>query len=80
MPTYSPTWAPHVVGTYPERVIDRETGEADPQLVEMVCTICRDTHRVKCTTGAVRQWILRFAANHIHRDPLAPIPKKEVNA
>lgn len=70
--TYSPAWAPHVEGSYPERVVDPETGEAEPQLVRMRCGVCGDEHRVLCSSGAVRQWVLQFAKVHLHRDPLKP--------
>lgn len=77
MQSYSPSWCSHVIGEYPEREVDPETGVAEPQLVRMRCTKCNDTHQVMCSTGAVRQWVLRYATAHAHRDPLGPIPKRQ---
>lgn len=76
MPSYSPPWAQHVVGDYPERVIDPETGLGEPQLIKMRCNTCGETSQYSCTSGAVRQWIGKFAFVHLHRDPLNPtIPR-----
>lgn len=75
--TYSPAWAQHVIGTFPERQVDPETGQAEPQLVRMRCTKCGDQHQVMCSTGAVRQWVLRYATVHLHRDALGPIPPRQ---
>lgn len=75
MPSYSPPWAPHVIGEYPERVIDRETGQAESQLINMSCSKCNDTHQHTCDSGAVRQWILRYASVHLHRDPFTGAPR-----
>lgn len=77
MPVYSPPWATHVVGEYPEREVDPETGQAEAQLVRLRCGQCGGTHQVTCFTGAVRQHVLSFAKVHLHRDGLAPIPKRQ---
>lgn len=70
--TFSPQWAPHIIGRYNKRVIDPETGESDPQIVRIVCGKCNAAYQVKCTTGAVRAWVNRFATVHYHGDPLDP--------
>lgn len=67
--SYTPQWAPHVTGTFPEKVID-EDGQHEPQLVRMSCSICNATHQVTCTSGATRQHIQTFAVVHAHRDPM----------
>lgn len=69
MPSYSPPWAPHVVGTYPDRKFDPETQEWSDQKIEMKCTTCGGTYQFTCTSGAVRQHIQNFAVAHAHRDP-----------
>lgn len=69
---YSPDWAPHVVGTFPSREVDPETGRAEPQLIVMRCGRCFAEHRHHCTTGNVRSWINRFAIVHLHQDILDP--------
>jgi hypothetical protein len=73
--TYSPNWAPHVVGEY-ESAIDPETGRPEPTWVRMQCRTCGARHQVKCTSGSYRTWITKFATVHVHRDPLAPKEKK----
>ena len=70
--SWSPHWAPHVVGTWTPRTVDEETGEVDPSIVRIVCGVCNATHRVDCKTGNVRGWINRFASVHYHADPLDP--------
>jgi len=68
--SWSPAWAPHVVGIY-TREFDSE-GKPEPTIVRMTCTFpgCGATHQHKCESGAPRQWIQWFAQNHLHRDPL----------
>lgn len=70
MPTYSPPWAKHVVGTYPEKSVDPETGEPQEQRIEIVCNECKATWRVDCRSGMVKQHVQNFALSHAHRDPL----------
>lgn len=73
---FRPKWAPHVVGTY-EREVD-EDGKPEPTMVRFCCEVCKETGQHRCDSGAPRQWILRFAINHVHRDALnAPFPKQE---
>lgn len=70
--TWSPEWAPHVVGRWNKRTLDPETGEPEPQMVHMACAQCGATYRVRCTSGAVRSWVNRFANVHFHGNPLDP--------
>ena len=70
MPSWGPQWAKHVEGSYPEREVDPESGAPEPQLIRMTCSICKGTHQVTCTSGAVRQHIGTFARVHLHREPL----------
>lgn len=73
---YSPQWAPHVEGEF-EPTKTNEEGAPEPNLVRIKCNVCGATHQVKCMSGAPRQWVLKFATVHAHRDPFAPLPKKE---
>jgi hypothetical protein len=74
--SWSPEWAPHAVGRYEAREVDPETGLAEPQRIEMTCSVCKDTARRSCTSGQVRQHIATFARMHLHRSPLDLPPKK----
>lgn len=67
--TWSPSWCPHVVGTYSAREYD-EDGNPEPQDVRVVCKRCGATWPTTCTSGAVRTLISRFAARHVHKDKL----------
>lgn len=73
---FRPKWCPHVVGRFDDLSRDSETGMPEPVLVKMECEQCGATHQMKCATGMPRQWVLRFATVHVHRDVMA-IPKKE---
>jgi hypothetical protein len=70
MTTYSPQWAPHIVGEFEPPTTD-ERGRPEPNKVRMRCGICKATHQTTCYSGAPRQWVLKFAVVHAHRDPLA---------
>lgn len=73
--SFSPRWAPHVSGSF-DRSFDPE-GRPEPTWVELSCSNCGETHRVKCESGAPTQWILKWASVHLHRDPLNdPFPKQ----
>lgn len=78
MPSYSPPWAPHVTGSYGEREFE-EANDGTMQLVpiriDMSCSLCNATHRHVCPSGAVHQWIQRFALAHVHRDPMRAGPQ-----
>ncbi len=71
--TWAPKWAPHASGTY-ERAIAPD-GSPEPTWVELKCAECGEAHRAKCESGMPREWILRWARVHLHRDPLGT--KKE---
>lgn len=66
---YSPKWAPHVVGTIPDRKSDGDGG-FETQWVALECVFCNDKMKVPCTSGAPRQKVLQYALNHAHRDAL----------
>lgn len=72
--TWSPSWAPHITGTYDVRTYDPETGVPDEQRVDIRCGSCGSTHRVVCRTGHVREHVATFARVHAHRDPLQGLP------
>lgn len=73
--TWSPPWAPHVVGRFEPRVYDAEEHRYEPQRVEIECVSCGARHRTECASGNVRQRVQVFARVHLHRDPLAPKEK-----
>jgi hypothetical protein len=66
--SWSPRWAPHASGTY-ERALTPE-GTPEPTWVQLSCSICGQTHQVKCESGAPTHWIQRWASVHLHRDVL----------
>lgn len=70
--SYSPHFAPHVKGKYERRRHDAETGMPVPQAIKMECTFpdCGTKWATVCSTGQVRTHITRFAARHLHRDPM----------
>lgn len=73
--SYSPKWAPHVSGSW--TLTYEDDGTPEPCVVLMTCATCGATHRTTCRSGMPRQWVLRFATAHAHRDPLRdPFPKK----
>jgi hypothetical protein len=63
--TYSPKWAPHVVGSFETRAID-ESGLPEEKKVEARCSVCGGTFQRTCTSGLMRQWINTFASAHVH--------------
>lgn len=67
---WRPDSAQHVVGTYEERTFDAETGLPDPQDISIKCEACGKGWKTVCSSGAVRTWIARFAASHLHRDAM----------
>lgn len=71
---YRPAWCPHVQGTY-RRAFDAD-GKPEAIWVELSCDACGDRHRARCESGAPRQWVLRYATAHVHRDVMA-VPMKE---
>ncbi len=72
MNEYRPHFAPHVVGRYEDRPDSSELapGEQPEQRWWVACGCCGAEHRGVCVTGAVRTHVIRFAALHLHRDPL----------
>lgn len=67
---WSPDWATHVRGQWTERTVT-DDGYPEPQDVVMYCSICEGTYQTKCTTGSVKQHVLRFARVHLHADPFS---------
>lgn len=62
---WSPSWAPHVTGSYGEREFD-DYGKPLEQRIDLRCSVCQDFHVHHCTTGAVRRRISYYASHHIH--------------
>lgn len=67
---WSPPNMPHVVGRYTLREFDAR-GLPEPQKIKADCKTCGDHYETMCSTGRVREKILIFAYQHLHRDPLA---------
>lgn len=65
IPYQSPNY-PHIEASYEARVIDEETGEPQPQKVNAKCLRCGAEYRHECTSGRVRERIIKFAM--IHRE------------
>jgi hypothetical protein len=73
---WSPPWAQHVLGHYFDRDLDefgRPEGSAE---VGAECTVCKNSFKRQCDSGAFRRHIAAFAMSHLHRDRLDPIPKE----
>jgi len=68
---YRPAWAKHVEGRYSQAML--VDGERVPQFVEMKCEVCGDARRATCHQGMPRSHITKFAQEHLHRAPMAPI-------
>lgn len=66
---WNPKAVPHVVGRYEKRQ-EPEPGHPAEQTVEATCNKCGGKLRTVCSSGNVRQHILRFAVHHMHSDPL----------
>jgi len=69
---YRPDFAPHVMGEIEPRSWDQEDGRWEDQRVEARCEKCGATLRAVCRSGKPRQWVVKFALVHLHRDPLSP--------
>jgi hypothetical protein len=71
---WRPPFAPHVVGWFEPRPASRDLnpGETPEQKWRVRCETCGDVFQGACSTGAIRTHIARFAAAHLHRDPLKP--------
>lgn len=61
--TYAPAWCPWAKGTF-----DRE--KALPLKILLACEKCGECSEARCEQGAPRQWVLRWAVVHAHRDPM----------
>lgn len=70
---WSPPWATHVEGRYEPESFD--DGKRESQRVEITCAKCKGTFKTTCESGRVRQHIATFAQIHLHRSPLAAVPK-----
>lgn len=68
--SYSPKWAPHVVGEYPKRRIDPETGAPEEQKWTAKCDLCGTVAQGVCTSGLVNQHIANFALAHSSPNPM----------
>ncbi len=71
MTEFRPKWASHVVGTFQEPRAD-EDGRPEPTKVFMHCETCGERWQTTCASGAPRQWVLRYAVAHVHRDRMDP--------
>lgn len=75
---YRPDFARHVRGEHNARTFDLD-GMPEEQIVRAKCEVCGETFVRRCGSGNVRSWITRFAAVHLHRDPLHHRPKKKAD-
>lgn len=66
---WTPPSAPHVTGRWTGRVLD-DNGLPEEQRVEAECKHCKAIYKRACTSGLVRQHVLRFA--HVHAGCKAP--------
>ena len=73
--TYRPPFAIHVRGEFDERRV--EDGMPVEQTVKVWCEWpgCNGYWQTRCASGRVRAHIQRYASQHLHRDPMAPIPR-----
>jgi hypothetical protein len=74
--SYRPPYAPWVLGTFNERRM--ENGLPVEQKVKMTCEFagCGGSWQTTCNSGHVRTHIQRFANQHLHRDPMSPLPPR----
>ncbi len=73
LPTYSPPFAPHVVGRYTRREYDEVRGVYEPQTVTAECRECGGRYGpAECASGQPRGHIDRWAVEHLHRDVMTP--------
>lgn len=64
MPDYSPPFAPHVRGSFPEVARD-EDGAVEPLSVSLRCAACGEECASRCTSGRPRERVLLFAVAHL---------------
>lgn len=74
---YAPAWAgAHVAGSY-TRLTRGEDGEPEEQTVRASCSACgAELGPLKCRSGMPRHHVDTFARVHLHRHPLADLPRK----
>ena len=65
MPEFTPPFAPHVRGEYPDITRDPATGEVEPLLVSLACAGCGVEERRPCDSGRPRDKVLSFARAHL---------------
>jgi hypothetical protein len=59
---WSPAWCAHVEGYFYPRTEDMDP--EDPQVIDMVCLVCRTHWRAFCWSGRVDKRVERFAILH----------------
>lgn len=65
VPEFTPPFAPHVRGEYPDIERDPETGEVEPTVVALSCARCGCEERRPCASGRPRAKVLAFALAHL---------------
>lgn len=63
MPSWSPPFAPHVRGDYPEKVYD-EDGRVEPADVLLSCARCGDRTEARCESSNYRRRVMLYALGH----------------
>ena len=64
MPEYSPPFAPHVRGAFPERTYD-EDRKLLPATVTLSCGRCGEGAVVPCDSGRYRERVAKWALVHV---------------
>ena len=67
---WTPPNAVHVVMRFTKRHWDEELKRYDEQRIEITCKACGQVWKGGCLSGRPRAHAMRFAAQHLHRDPL----------
>ena len=73
MPSYSPPFAPHVRGDYPEPRRD-EDGAVEPVRIALSCARCGDRSETRCDSGRPRRRVALYAVGH------AACPERKIDA
>ena len=63
MPDFSPPFAPHVRGEYPEKTYD-DDGRIDPVRILLSCSRCGDASEARCDSGRYREKVVKYALGH----------------